>query len=361
MAASDAKEGAKIAVMEITNLDQALDWQASHCERAGAPRTARLIRGIKQARKTATKTADRLNNWLGLSLEDALPLRLVGGMRSLYLNGHDSTLEPVYTGALTAQSVIDELVAQLVADHDAELSPWLDGPPQTNEAGRSAGVMAGLLWLSTRLGSQFELMEIGASAGINTMMARYSYDLGGVVVGPYDAAIHIQPEWRGSPPPQGEVAIVSAKGCDLAPIDLTDPEQATRLKAYIWVDAEERMARMDAAIALAGEKKPDLVAQDAARFVTEQLQAPQDEGVTRVLVHTVMWQYLPPATRASITDAMVEAGKAATQDRPLAWIAVETNRQTFKHELKVRFWPGQEEPVMLAEAHPHGAWVEWLS
>jgi hypothetical protein len=42
-------------------------------------------------------------------------------------------------------------------------------------------------------------------------------------------------------------------------------------------------------------------------------------------------------------------------------VRLETNRVTFRHELTVRFWPGGEEPVMLAEAHPHGAWVEWLA
>jgi len=26
----------------------------------------------------------------------------------------------------------------------------------------------------------------------------------------------------------------------------------------------------------------------------------------------------------------------------------------------VRYWPGGAEVVKLAEAHPHGAWVEWL-
>jgi hypothetical protein len=25
----------------------------------------------------------------------------------------------------------------------------------------------------------------------------------------------------------------------------------------------------------------------------------------------------------------------------------------------VRYWPGGAEPVKLAEAHPHGAWVKW--
>jgi hypothetical protein len=86
----------------------------------------------------------------------------------------------------------------------------------------------------------------------------------------------------------------------------------------------------------------------------------QEDGVTRVLSHSIVWQYLPASTQQAITAMMEEAGKAATADKPLAWIALETNRETFKHELSVRYWPGGEQPVKLAEAHPHGAWVEWL-
>ena len=241
------------------------------------------------------------------------------------------------------------------------LLPWLDHPPQTNEAGRSASVMAALLWLSQRLGPRFELNEIGASAGINTMLPRFRFDLGGVEVGPSLSTIRIAPEWRGSPPPAGEVEVTAIRGCVLAPIDLADEAQAMKLKAYIWPDATERAARMDAAIAMAGRMPPEVARQDAGEFVAEMLTAPQEAGVTRVLFHTVMWQYLPPATRDAITAAMMEAGAAATAERPLAWIAVETNRETFRHECKVRYWPGGEEAVQLAEAHPHGAWVEWMA
>jgi len=45
--------------------------------------------------------------------------------------------------------------------------------------------------------------------------------------------------------------------------------------------------------------------------------------------------------------------------RPLAWVQLETNRATFRHELTVCFWPGGEQGAILGEAHPHGAWVEW--
>jgi hypothetical protein len=96
------------------------------------------------------------------------------------LTGADRRLEPVYDGRVTEQAAVDALVVELAKRFDARLAPWLDHPPQTNEAGRSAGIMAGLLWLATRTTPRYELVEIGASAGINTMLDRYAYDLGGV-------------------------------------------------------------------------------------------------------------------------------------------------------------------------------------
>jgi hypothetical protein len=120
------------------------------------------------------------------------------------------------------------------------------------------------------------------------------------------------------------------------------------------------MARLDVAIAMAERAAPDLVKMDAGAFVRQRLAAPQEPGVTRVLFHSIVWQYLPDATQQGITEAMESAGAAASADKPLAWIALETNRATFKHELRIRYWPEGGEAVKLAEAHPHGAWVEWL-
>lgn len=348
------------AAMEIDSVAEALRWHADHCERADAPITARVIRSLLAVMRTDTATGRRLANWAGRGIEDALALRVVGGLHSLYLSGEEPRLEPVFTGRVTDQAQVDAIVCNAVQTFDCKLLVWFDGPPQTNEAGRSASVMAGLMWLSGKLGQSFELNEIGASAGINTMMAHFAFDLGGVKAGPARSSIRIAPEWRGDPPPANPVEIVCAQGCDIAPIDLTDPAQAERLKAYIWADARERMARMDAAIAMAERVRPDVTRMDAGDFVAERLAADQQQGVSRVLFHTIMWQYLPQTTRERIAELMEAASARATPDRPLAWVSLETNRQTFRHELRVRYWPGGEQWVQLAEAHPHGAWVEWL-
>lgn len=347
--------------MEIADVGETIDWQAAHAEKAGAPITARVIRAERAIITSGTRTGQRMANWPGLSLEDAMPLRMAGGIHFLHLTGQADELGPVYAGEIADQAAVDAVVAQVAAQHDLALLPWLDGPPQTNEAGRSACVMAGLLWLSGRLGPRFELVEIGASAGVNTMMARYFYDLGGTTAGPEYSPMRIVPEWRGSPPPANRVEITRVRGCDIAPVDLTDTAAAQRLKAYVWSDASERMARMDVAIGLATSQPPELVQMDAVDFVRQQLAKTQEPGTTRVLFHTVMWQYLPQASRDAIRVLMDEAGEAATPQTPLAWLRVETNRSTFRHELTVKYWPGGEGVVQLAEAHPHGAWVEWVA
>jgi hypothetical protein len=344
---------------------EALEWQARHAEENGAPATARVIRALAKVREGDTATGRRIANWQGLTLKDALPLRIAGGLHHLVLTGADRRLERVYAGQVSDQDAIDALVCELVETFDTLLLPWLDGPPQTNEAGRSASIMAGLLWLAQRAAPRFELIELGASAGVNTMIDRYSFRLGETEVGPAASPMRIEPEWRGASPPsppQG-FAIESVRGCDIAPIDLADPQAALRLKAYVWPDAPGRLARIDAAIALAATRAPELAAMDAGAFVEEALAQPQAEGTTRALFHSIMWQYLPVATQEAITDRMEEAGAATTASRPLAWVALETDPATFRHELTVRLWDGgahRGEPARLAHAHPHGAWVEWL-
>ena len=354
-------------IMGLEDFTAALEWQARHAEENGAPATGRVIRALAGVRASNTATGQRIANWPGLTLKDAMPLRIAGGFHHLLLTGADGRLAAVYSGAITDQAQVDALVLDLAHRFDARLLPWLDGPPQTNEAGRAASIMAGLLWLAARVRSPlFDLFEIGASAGVNTMIDRYFFRLGDTEVGPAQSPMRIVPDWRGASPPAppADFAITGVKGCDIAPINLADPEAALRLKAYVWPDAGERMARIDAAIALAGAQPPDLVAADAGDFAAAMLARPAEPGTARVMFHSIMWQYLPAATQQRITALFEAAGAQATPDTPLGWIALETDPATFRHELRVRLWDGNAhhgEEQLLTHAHPHGAWVEWLA
>lgn len=338
----------------------AFDNQVAYCTASGAAITARIVAAVRDLieRGEGGTLLDAVRGWQGAPLADALPLRVAGGLHSLHLKGAEPALSAIYAG----ESAIDDaaIIAAAVHAHEADLLPWLDGPPQTNEAGRSANFIAAMLWLADKgLPPRFECLEIGSSAGINLMLDRYRYDLGGVQVGPKPGAIHFEPEWQGDAPPAGEIAIVSTRGCDVAPVDLTDPAQALRLKAYVWPEHSERFARIEAAIAEAGKQAPDLVAMNAAEFVEAELAKPQAEGITRVLMHSIVWQYVPEDQQARVTAAMEAAGARATAERPLAWVSLEANRVMHIHEMTVRFWPGGGEPALVTRAHPHGAWIAW--
>ncbi|MFM5924444.1 MAG: DUF2332 domain-containing protein [Novosphingobium sp.] len=338
----------------------AFDNQVAYCTASGATVTARVVAALRDLleREEPGALLGAIRTWPGAPLADALPLRIAGGIHSLHLKGAEPALAAIYED----RDGVDDaaIVAAAIRAREAELLPWLDGPPQTNEAGRSANFIAAMLWLADKgLPPRFECLEIGSSAGINRMLDRYHYDLGGVAVGPEPGAMRIQPEWQGEAPPDRDITIAATRGCDVAPVDLTDPAQALRLKAYIWPEHTVRFERMEAAIAEAARQAPDLVHSNAAEFVEAELARPQAAGTTRMLMHSIVWQYVPADQQARVTAAMEAAGAHATPERPLAWVSLESNRVLHIHEMTVRYWPGGEESAVVTRAHPHGAWIAW--
>jgi hypothetical protein len=347
-------------VAGIETVRGAYQVQLGYCLANGAPITARVVESIATALDGDNAFVRAIRDWPGQATQDALPLRSAGGLHALHLSGAEPSLAPLYRGEEAAMADAPALVAAAIDRHADALMPWLDGPPQTNEAGRSSSYIAAMLWLAAQgLPPRFECIEIGSSAGINLMIDRYHYDLGGVEVGPKDSGMQLAPDWRGSPPPAGAIAFAGLHGCDVAPVDLRDPGQLLRLKAYVWPEHHQRFARLECAAQCARDSAPDLVEQHADLFVEDRLARPQEAGTTRVVMHSIVWQYLGEARQARVTAAIEAAGARATAERPLAWIALEANRVTYQHELVVRYWPGDGAPHLLAKAHAHGAWVAW--
>lgn len=344
---------------EATNRD-AFRVQAEYSGAMDAPIVTRVCLSLGRVIDRTTATGRAVLDWPGEPVADAMVLRLVGGFHALHRSGTDWGVSRVFRGELIDPTGIDMLIEEALQTHDAALLPWLDGPPQTNEAGRSAGLMTGLLHLARQFGPKIELLEIGSSAGLNLLIDRYGFDLGGVLAGPEPAELSITPEWRGPVPPDAPIDIVSVRGVDIAPVDLSDDAAAERLAAYVWVDAIERQTRIDTAIAMVQRYGVQLDAGDAADWVEARLAEPQPEGTTRVLMHSVVWQYIPKAGRDRIRTAMAAAGARATPDRPLGWVMMEPNRDLHRHEVRVQGWPGETPMQLVALTHAHGAWVEGL-
>ncbi|WP_174278548.1 DUF2332 family protein, partial [Sphingomonas bacterium] len=96
---------------------------------------------------------------------------------------------------------------------------------------------------------------------------------------------------------------------------------------------------------------------DAADWVEARLAEPQAAGVTRVLMHSVVWQYLPEDTARRVRAAMERAGVDATAERPLGWVMMEPNRAVAHQVIRVLSWPGHARPAVLGVSHAHGKWI----
>ncbi|WP_375392954.1 DUF2332 domain-containing protein [uncultured Sphingomonas sp.] len=344
--------------MDEEAVRQAFLIQEHYCRTMDAPIYAAITGAVARDLTRATAVGARLLDWPGEPTRDALPLRFMGGLNALVLAGRDAGLADLFAGRVPEDQVAG-LLDRVLAEHEAALMPWLDGPPQTNEPGRSAALMLGLMEVARRHGPKIELLEIGSSAGLNLLIGRYRFDLGGTMVGPADAPVVLTPAWTGPAPAPAPVEIVSARGCDVAPMDATDPAVEARLSAFVWAEEPRRLQRLRTAIGMVREHGVRLDRADAADWLEQRLAAPHEAGVTRVLMHSVVWQYLPQDTAQRVRAAMERAAAAATAARPLAWVMMEPNRAIAHQVMRVMSWPGHAGPVVLGVAHAHAAWIRY--
>lgn len=329
--------------------------QAEACRTMGSPFTARLADLAPQFLDPTTLTGRRILAWNGHAGEDAVPLRLFGGLHRLVLTGRDIALAAVYPPAAASDEALVAAVRTTIKRFDHELHDILMSPPQTNEVGRSAMLLPGFLWLARRFGPKLDVLEIGASAGLNLHWDDYAYHYGAARWGKPKAPLELTPECEAPPPLDGKVEVVRRRACDLAPLDPADAEHRTRLLSYIWADQSERKARLVAALDHAAAQPERVEAADAAVFLSRELAAPPLDGALRVVVHSIFWQYLADPARLGIQTAMLRAA----EKEQIAWLRLEADGRTPGAGLIVTLFPSGEHHV-LARGDFHGRWFRWL-
>jgi hypothetical protein len=317
-----------------------------------------LCRLLGERLDSSTQAGRRVLDWAGADpFADALPLRLTGGLHSLVRRGDAPDLAACYPpNPLPDEEILWAALQPALAE--PALLSWLESAPQTNEVGRSAVLMSGLLVVADSFPLPVELLELGASAGLNLLLDRYGYDLGGVRAGDRASALRLKPEWRGDPPPNASVRVAGRRGVDLHPLDVRSDGE--RLLAYVWPDQARRLKQLEAALAIAAAYPPPVEPGDAAEWLEARLAEPRAPEVTRVILHSVAFQYFPEETKARIVAAMEEAGSATTPSAPLAWLRYEFDDDDQAVSLRLKAWPGGEDRL-LAHCHPHGSRVEWFT
>ena len=332
--------------------------QSEGARKLESPFMEKLCRLLGERLDRSTETGRRVLGWTGDAdvFTDALPLRLAGGLHAIVRRGEVPALARCYPPGPTPDD--ESLWAALAPVLEAPgLLPWLDGAPQTNEVGRSAVLMSGLLVVADRFAQPVELLELGASAGLNLLLDRYGYDLGGVKAGDPESPLQLRPRWKGGPPPDAPVRVAKRSGVDLNPLDVRSDGE--RLLAYVWPDQPLRLAQLEAALAIAGRAPPRVESGEAADWLEARLADAQEAGVTRVVLHSIAFQYFPESTKARIEAALEAVGAAATFAAPLAWLRYEYDPKDERITLRLRTWPPGEDRL-LAECHPHGSAVRWL-
>jgi len=333
--------------------------QARWCERLGSPFTARLCAALAEVLDEGSAIGARVLGWAGDPMRDALALRLCGALHALVRDGDAPEFTRLYPPRpLPDAAEFAKLLPLSLVEHAAALDPWLDSPPQTNEVGRSAPLMSGLLVLAERFGLPLHLFELGASAGLNLQLDRYGYDLGGVTAGDLASPVQLKPDWKGQPPPRARPRIAGRSGVDVNPVDPV--EARGRLLAYVWPDQPERLAQLEAALDIAGAAgAPPVDKADAADWLEQRLKIEPEPGVCRVVQHTVAFQYFPADVQERIKTRLRNAGEQASADAPLAWLRLEKRAADEHFSLRLRTWPG--DGLLLAWSHPHGSWMEWVA
>jgi hypothetical protein len=347
---------------------EAFRLQAEFCGAFGSPLYAELLARAADDIERGGPLARVLDGWSGNPIPDALVLRLMGAVHRRVLAGEEPALARYYpsTGGTPEWPAAWEAFRSVVEARAAALRPALDRQVQTNEVRRSAALAAGFLTVSAAHGLPLRTLEIGTSAGLNLLWDRYRYEVVPVADehapprhawGAPDSPVTIRTAWEGPLDVFRAGATVAERGgCDLAPVDVTDPAHVRGLESFVWADQLERLAQLRAAVALARRDPPALTRQSAADFLAQQLAA-LPRGVATVVFHSIMWWYLEEDERTRVTDIIHAAGAGAAPRAPLAWLRLEL-MGTVDPDLRLTRWPGGEE-VRLGRADPHGRCVRW--
>lgn len=231
----------------------------------------------------------------------------------------------------------------------------------TNEVGRSSVLHAGFRALAAEDDVPLHLIEIGPSAGLNMIWDRYGmcYSRDGAVVASIspDAPLVIDCELRGERAPPFDVTpkIGGRVGLELNPVDLSNDDDRDWLRALMWPDQVARMRRLERAIALFARERPPIRSGNALDLLPDALAEVPPDGVACVY-HTIAVYQFSTAMKEALESILTIAGLR----RPVLRLAFEFDGKECT-VARIRYHDGVREEKILANAHPHGTWIEWLA
>lgn len=342
---------------------EAFRRQADACADLGSPFTARLCHLFAERLSTRTAVGSFALSWPGdaSGAGDSIPLRLCGALNYLALTGRAAELSRTWPPEGAPMKFSDtrlwRIIDTVLGREGEAVIAFMASPPQTNEVRRSAVLIPVIGAIATRFALPIRLLELGASAGLNLALSRFRLETGELVAGDSEAELVLRPEWRGEKPSMADFRIDSARGCDIAPIDLRQDENALRLLSYIWPDQDERVSLTRKAIEMTRASGICVDRADAASWLEQRLAEPA-QGVLRVVQHTIAWQYFSPSDSGKCEELFSIYGARADESTPLARISMEADGSGPGASVRLTLWPGGTTHD-LGRADFHGRWIDW--
>lgn len=266
------------------------------------------------------------------------PLRLLAGLHYLVLGG-EATWDAV-DEAIEARA---DFLRRFVAER----------PVQTNEVQRSWVLLPLFLYAAGGAG-RLDVVELGASAGLNLVWDRYRYRYERGEWGPQDAPLALSGRERRPVPAELlalRLRVRSRVGIDRAPIDATTAEGERLLRSFVWAGQDQRLERLERAIAALRPDPPRIVGGDVAEVLAGVLARLPHDGLTLVF-QTSLFEYLTEEARARVRDVLdaserdlVFVASGAPGGEPRSW--------------GMRIYRPGGERRFVGHADYHGAWLDY--
>jgi hypothetical protein len=312
-------------------------------EEAAAPDTAALLRRCSTDPLALSVIPDQ-PTW-------DVPHRLLAGARWLALAGETEDFEQADDPWRAFHDVLElhgDWLARFV----------LEQPVQTSEVQRCWALLPIFLTVVRLTERPLDLIELGASAGLNLLWDCYGYRYEAGIWGDSASPLQLGGHERCPVPGdvlQTDVDVRRRVGIDLNPVDITSTEGIRLLKTF--VRDEGHRSRLACAAEVVARNPPELVRGDYLDLLPPLLDERDDDTLT-VVFQTLSTVYLTDEERARLRAIVDDAGAAS----PLAWISTPTpeehGQRRGDYPLELAIWPDGQRRI-VARMNVRCEWLEW--
>jgi hypothetical protein len=249
------------------------------------------------------------------------PRAILAALHDLALAGRAPALFGAYAAAdgdAAAHAAIDTLLSMT----DSVVAIAVRRKTRTIDAARCAVLYPAIAEAARRMGAHaVGLIDVGGSAGLNLHVDRVGITYSnGQSLGDASSLVRLSCSVVGDRPipTRAMPEVVARVGVDLEPVDLTDADDARWLRACLPPDRPERVARLDAEIALAATAPPLLLQGNPVELLLDAVaRVPAD--ALPVVTTTWALSRSPVEGRRRFRHRLGDAAAG----RPVAWVSAE--------------------------------------